>query len=101
MGVDVGRKRSPGAASNCTSRLANFIGGLLRIFAAVGGRKCLFEIGDDVGGRFQSDGAPDQSLGNSEMLAHFGAKIGVRGGGRMGDEGLQPAETFGAGTKLR
>ena len=96
MGVDVGRKRSPGAASNCTSRLANFIGGLLRIVTAASGRKCLFEIGDDVVGRFQSNGEPDESFGDSEMLAQFGTKIGVSGGGRMRDERLQSAQALGA-----
>src|SRR5881396_1387157 len=61
----------------------------------------MIEILDEILGGFNSDGKPDQAIGNPEALPVCGRKAGVRRGCGSGNERFNASQTRGADRQSR
>src|SRR3974377_1303237 len=95
MGVAIGRKGSPGATSKLTSRLANFMIYAPSLICAEHGVEGLPQVSDQVVCRLQSNGQPNEAVGNAQALTSFGWNIGVGGGRRVGHQGFKTSKPLG------
>src|SRR3974390_827002 len=100
MGGAIGGKGSPGATAKLTSRLANFMIYAPSLICAEHGVECLPQVSDQVVCRIQSNGQPNEAVGNAQALTSFGWNVGVRSGRRVCHQRFNAAKTLGADPQL-